>query len=122
MVTEDEHLNNLVAAAYYRELEVYQYQLNIDNYVAMLAALPQDEWPAHLVDYKAATVESLPWEMPEEDQQAVADYQYRDRLRSLSRTERVEQGKAQRVLDALKAQIGPNYDALLAAYKASQTA
>ena len=121
MITSTEHSNNLVAAAYGRELEVYSYQVNIDNYMTMLVALPDDDWPAHLNEYKAATIDSLPFSMVDEDVQAVADYQYRDRLRGLLRTERVEQGKAARVLDALKVQIGDEYDALLAAYKASQT-
>ena len=46
---------------------------------------------------------------------------YRDRLRVAVRTERAEQSKATRVLDALKAQIGPEYDTLLAEFKAAQT-
>lgn len=121
MITDNEHLNNLIVAAYHRELEVYQYQINIDNYAAMLTALPTDEWPAHLVDYKAATIESLPWDMSDEDVQNVSDYQYRDRLRTLSRTEKVEQGKARRVLDALKEQIGADYPTLLEQFKATQT-
>lgn len=120
MITADEHLNTLVAAAYHRELEVYQYQINIDNYAAMLAALPDDEWPAHLADYKAATIDSLPWDMADADVDAVNDYQYRDRLRALSRTERTEQGKARRVLDALKVQIGADYEALRDSFKAAQ--
>lgn len=121
MITDNEHLSNLIAAAFHRELEVYQYQLNIDNYASMLTALPAGEWPTHLVDYKAATIESLPWDMSDEDIDAVGDYQYRDRLRSLIRTERVEQGKARRVLDALKAQIGEDYAVLLDQYKAAQS-
>lgn len=121
MITDNEHQSNLVAAAFHRELEVYQYQLNIDNYVVMLAALPTDEWPAHLTEYKAATIDSLPWDMTDADTDAVGDYQYRDRLRSLIRTERVEQSKARRVLDALKEQIGADYGTLLAQYKAQQS-
>lgn len=122
MITDNEHLSNLIAAAFHRELEVYGYQLNIDNYVSMLNALPADEWPAHLVEYKAATIESLPWGMSDEDIDAVGEYQYRDRLRSLIRTEKVEQSKARRVLDALKEQIGADYIVLLEQYKATQKA
>lgn len=120
MITDNEHLSNLVVAAFHRELEVYQYQLNIDNYSTMLMALPASEWPTHLVEYKAATIDSLPWDMSDADIDAVGDYQYRDRLRSLVRTERVEQSKARRVLDALKEQIGTDYDALISQYKAMQ--
>lgn len=120
MITDSEHLKNLLVAAYHRELEVYQYQINIDNYATMLQSLPTDEWPAHLVDYKAATIESLPWDMSDDDIQSVSDYQYRDRLRTLSRTEKVEQGKARRVLDALKEQIGADYPILLEQFKSTQ--
>ena len=120
MITDNEHINNLVVAAYHRELEVYQYQLNIDNYTTMLGSLPSDEWPDHLVEYKAATIESLPWDMSDTDVDLVSDYQYRDRLRALSRTERIEQSKARRVLDALKEQIGADYTNLLNEFKAAQ--
>jgi len=37
--------------------------------------------------------------------QLIADYQYRDRLSYLLRTENIEQSKTKRVLEALKAQI-----------------
>lgn len=120
MITPEEHLANLIANAFHREMEVYGYQMNIDNYTTMLAELPTDEWPAHLVDYTAAAIESLPVAMSDEDVGAVSDYQYRDRLRALLRTERVEQGKASRVLVALKTQIGPDADAAVAAFKAAQ--
>jgi hypothetical protein len=50
----------------------------------------------------------------------ISEHQYRDRIRNLLRTERVEQSKAVRVRDALKAQIGADYDTLVAAYKANQ--
>ena len=47
--------------------------------------------------------------------QVIADYQYRDRIRYLVRTEAIEQGKAKQVLNALKAQIpADQLDALVA--------
>ena len=120
MVTAEEHLANLIANAFHREMEVYGYQVNVDNYTTMLAVLPADGWPAHLVDYTAATIDSLPMDLSDENVQLVADYQYRDRLRALLRSERVEQGKAARVLEALKTQIGVDADVAIAAYKATQ--
>jgi hypothetical protein len=120
MVTAQEHLNNLIAAAFHREMEVYQYQINIDNYVAMLAALPQDSWPSDLVTYKNTPTEALPENLDDVSVGLVADYQYRDKIRSLLRSEKIEQGKAGRVRDALKSQIGADYDALVEAYKTSQ--
>ena len=120
MITTQEHLNNLVVAAFHREMEVYQYQINIDNYGVMLAALPQGEWPNDLLAYKNATTEALPESLDDASIASIADYQYRDKIRNLLRSEKVEQGKASRVRDALKSQIGADYDSLLAAYKASQ--
>ena len=122
MITTQEHLNNLVVAAFHREMEVYQYQINIDNYGVMIAALPQGDWPSNLLSYKNATTDSLPESLDDADVASVADYQYRYKIRNLLRSEKVEQSKARRVRDALKSQIGADYDALIEAYKASQQA
>ena len=120
MVTAQEHLNNLVVASFHREMEIYQYQINIDNYTVMLAALPQEDWSETLIQYKGSAIDSLPSNLDDATVSQVADLQYRDRLRNLLRTERVESGRAGKIRDALKAQIGGEYDALLAAYKATQ--
>ena len=117
MVTNQEHLNNLVAAAFHREMEVYQYQINIDNYGVMLAALPQDNWPDNLVQYKEAAIDKLPESLDDDAVLTISEHQYRDRIRNLLRTEKVEQSKASRVRDALKVQIGSDYDSFLAEYK-----
>jgi len=120
MITTQEHLNNLIVAAFHREMEVYQYQINIDNYGVMLAALPQGEWPDSLITYKNTPTEALPEGLDDIAVGLIADYQYRDKIRNLLRSEKVEQGKASRVRDALKSQIGADYDSLIAAYKANQ--
>jgi hypothetical protein len=120
MVTAQEHLNNLIAAAFHREMEVYQYQINVDNYTAMLAALPQDSWPSELLTYKNTPTEALPENLDDASVDLVADYQYRDRLRNLLRSEKIEQSKANRVRAALKSQIGADYDVLIEAYKTNQ--
>ena len=120
MVTTQEHLNNLVVAAFHREMEIYQYQINVDNYNIMLAALPQDDWPSDLLTYKSTPTEALPESLDGATVVSIADYQYRDKIRNLLRSEKVEQGKASRVRDALKSQIGAAYDTLIAAYKANQ--
>ena len=120
MITNQEHLNNLVVAAFHREMEVYQYQINIDNYGVMISALPQGDWPEALIQYKDAAIERLPESLDDDSIGLISDYQYRDRIRNLLRTEKVEQSKAIRVRDALKSQIGADYDALLAVYKANQ--
>jgi hypothetical protein len=117
MVTNQEHLNNLVVAAFHREMEIYQYQINVDNYVVMLASLPQDSWTDDLLPYKDAAIDKLPESLDDATVNTISEYQYRDRIRNLLRTEKVEQSKAIRVRDALKVQIGSDYDSLLAAYK-----
>ena len=119
MQTVQEQQDSLVANAYHREMEIDSYQTNINNYTQMLIALPQGDWPENLVDFKILPIESLPVTMSDIDVQAVADYQFRDKLRGLLRTERVEQSKATRIKDAIKSQITGDYNALLAAYKAS---
>ena len=121
MITEQEHINNLVAAAYHREMEFYQYQVNIDNYNVMLGGLPNDNWPNNIITYRNTPTEQLPDGLDDTIVNLVSNYQYRDRIRNLLRTEKVEQGKTGRVRDALRAQIGSNYDTLLADYKASKT-
>lgn len=120
MITNQEHLNNLVAAAFNRELEIYQYQINVDNYAVMLAALPQENWPDDLIQYKEAAIDKLPESLDDDAILAISEHQYRDRIRNLLRTEKVEQSKSVRVRDALKVQIGADYDAYIAAYKANQ--
>jgi hypothetical protein len=107
IVTEQQHIDNLVASAVSREREVYHYQVNIDNYLAMLAALPSGDWPAAIAQHAATPTDRLPAALTFEEVQQIADYQFRDRLRVLLRTEQVEQGKARRVLDAIKTQIPP---------------
>jgi hypothetical protein len=120
MVTAQEHFNNLIVAAFHREMEVYQYQINVDNYTVMLAELPQDSWPSDLITYKNTLTEALPENLDDASVGLIGDYQYRDKLRSLLRSEKVEQRKAARVRDALKSQIGTDYDVLVEAYKTSQ--
>jgi hypothetical protein len=71
----------------------------------MLTGLPTDAIPDNLAQHINTDTQNLPWDMSDEDVQTIAQYQYRDKLRSLLRSERVEQNKARLVLEALKAQI-----------------
>ena len=120
MITDQEKQAGLVMNAFHREMEIYGYQLNIDNYGAMLVVLPADGWPSDLEAFKSVKTEDLPHELSDDQVAQIADYQYRDRLRVLVRTEKAEQNKSIRIRDVLKAQIGADYDALVAAYKATQ--
>jgi hypothetical protein len=120
MLTDQEKQAGLVMNAFHREMEIYGYQINIDNYTTMLAALPADAWPADLEAFKTVKTEDLPDELSDDQVAQIGDYQYRDRLRVLVRTEKAEQNKSMRIRDVIKAQIGADYDALVAAYKATQ--
>jgi hypothetical protein len=104
-VTTQDTLTTLADNVVHREREVHQYQINIDNYIVMLTALPQDDWPTDIAQYKTTLTENIPFSVPMETVQLIADYQYRDRLSYLLRTENIEQSKTKRVLEALKAQI-----------------
>jgi hypothetical protein len=114
-INEQDTINTLALNIVHREREVHQYQINIDNYTTMLAALPQGEAPAEIAQYLSTKTEELPFSVSLEAMQQIADYQYRDRISYLIRTELIEQSKSKRVLDALKAQIpADQLDALVA--------
>lgn len=102
-----------------REREIFSYELNISNYEAMLAALPDTEWPENLVQYKNVTLDRVPDELDEQ----VNSYQYRDRLRFLVKTEKLERSKSVRVYEALISQLPADQrDALIAAAHERATA
>ena len=80
-----------------REQEIFFYELNISNYEQMLTKLPTDEWPAHLSQYKHSTLDQV----PDEFDQIVSDYQQRDRLKALLKTERLERNKSVMIYETL---------------------
>lgn len=115
-ITPQDTLTSLVEQLLYREKEVHQYQINIDNYNQMLSTLPQGAIPDELASYASTPAEELPPEFPIETVQLLADYQWRDRVSYLIRTENIEQNKSKRILESLKAQIpSDQLDALVAA-------
>ena len=96
------HTTNAIADAIVgREMEVFSYDMNITNYEIMLTTLPQDSWPENLLQYQRSTLDQVPDELD----QTVSDYQYRDRIRSLLKTERLERNKAFRIYEALLSRI-----------------
>ena len=104
-ITEQDTINTLAVNAVHREREVHQYQINIDNYNQMLTALPTGEVPADIAQYLNTQPDDLPIDMDIDDVMLISQYQYRDRLKKLLRTENIEQSKARAVLDSLKAQL-----------------
>ena len=120
-ITNQDTIDILALNIVHREREVHSYQINIDNYNAMLIALPQGDIPSEIAQYaftdtgEDVPVDKLPMFLPIETVQTIADYQYRRRITNLIRTENIEQNKAKRVLDVLKAQIpADQLDALVA--------
>lgn len=100
-ITEQKKLESIADAIVIREQEIFSYDINITNYEAMLLALPQGDWPSNLVQYKNATLDQV----PDEHDQDVTDYQYRDRLKYLLKTERLERSKSEKVYQALLSQL-----------------
>jgi hypothetical protein len=92
---------NLVRALIGREQEIHSYDINISNYEAMLITLPTGDWPDLIASYKGVSIDLV----PEDLQQNVTDYSFRDRVKALLSTEKLERSKSVRVYEALKAQI-----------------
>ena len=90
----------LTEAIKQREAEIAHYQINIDNYTAMIAMLPQ--WPTQLLSHRTADPVSFINEWPFEDIQLLSDLQFKDKLERTLLTERLEQRKAAFVLKALQ--------------------
>lgn len=92
---------NLARALVGREQEIHSYDINIGNYEAMLTTLPTSEWPDLIASYKGTPIEIV----PEDLHQLVTDYSFRDRVKALLATEKLERSKSVRVYEALRAQI-----------------
>ena len=105
VVSETHKTETFADAVVEREHEVFMYSVNKKNYETMLAALPDDPWPESLVRWRGVPIESLPLELDDETVQLISDYQYKDHLRLLIRTETAEMRKSERVLAALEASI-----------------
>lgn len=120
MITEQEKQMILVVNAFHREMDIQQYQINIDNYTHMLENLPQGEWDEDISVYANSTIADLPHSLTDEQVARFTNLSYRDHLRFLIRTERNEQNKTTLIRNALKSQIGDEYDTLLQQYKATQ--
>jgi hypothetical protein len=114
-ITTQDTLKVLAIAYVGREDEVHRYQINIDNYNIMVQSLPTDAVPEKLAPYLASDIKDLPVEFTDADVQLLEDYKFRNDLVSRIRSEKAEQSKAKRVLDAIKSQIPVDqFDALIA--------
>lgn len=86
-----------------READIAHYQVNIDNYAAMIAMLPQ--WPEHLLPHRAEEPTTFIHDWPFEQIQLLSDLQFRDKLERTLLTERLEQRKSTFVLKALQQKL-----------------
>lgn len=97
-----------------RTYEVYQYDMNIANYEAMLATLPQSEWPKRLEQFKGLSDHDAAFACDPDDIEELSTYQLRDRVSNLLKSERVERAKAAAILAVVDAQLtGARRDAAL---------
>jgi hypothetical protein len=85
----------------HREREIFAYDLNISNYESILATLPQGDWPVELAQYRTATLDQV----PDEHDATVTEYQFKDRLHYLLKTERAERLKTFKIYEALVNQL-----------------
>jgi hypothetical protein len=105
-ITQDEHDKNLAQSIEMREQEVYQYQVNINNFESMITALGDlpTQWPAHLVQYRGLTRDQMAVAIEDDDELDVASgLAFRDELKARIRSEKMEQRKSKMVLDTLVA-------------------
>lgn len=106
-VDQADHLSNLATSIASREQEVYQYQVNINNFEAMLqdmATLPA-EWPQRLMQYRSSTPDELVGILSAEDFDLFMNLSFRENIRRRIATEKTEQKKSMMVLGSLKKQV-----------------
>jgi hypothetical protein len=125
-ITQDEHDKNLAQSIEMREQEVYQYQVNINNFESMITALGDlpTQWPAHLVQYRGMTRDQMAVAIEDDDELDVASgLSFRDELKARIRSEKMEQRKSKMVLDTLVAGCADieRIRTMIAEIKASRT-
>lgn len=105
-ITQDEHDKNLAQSIEMREQEVYQYQININNFESMIASLgnlPQ-LWEPRLLPYRGMSRDEMAANIVDDnDLELASSLAFRDELRMRIRSEKMEQRKAKMVLDTLVA-------------------
>lgn len=98
-VTQSDHDRNLAMAIDMRENEVYQYEININNYTAMLASCITDQWPAHLIPYRGMGRDQLAQAIESDDDLDLASQlAFRDELKLRIRSEKMECNKSKMML------------------------
>ena len=100
-ISQQQTTNAIADAVVVREVEIHSYDMNIANYEIMIAALPSEEWPSNMEQYRYARLSDVPDELDS----TVSTYQYRDYLKNLLKTEKQERNKSVRIYEALISRI-----------------
>lgn len=118
-----EQQENLLRNIVWKENEVFQYRMNIENYTNMVANLPAGEWPDSILPYKNLLAEDIPHGLGDEIEDLIRMYSFRDRFLYLIRTEKREHNVAMNALMAFKARFpADQVDALVIDMKAKMDA
>ena len=113
-ITNQDRLNVIADNVISREREIFGYEMNISNYEAMIAAMPEGDWTQDITSYHGKSIEEVPLELVDK----VSEYQFRDRLLTLIKTEKAECGKSVKIYNALMSQLPPDQrDTLIAEAK-----
>ena len=87
-----------------RKADIASYQVNIDNYSAILKMIPQ-ALPVELEVYRQQPIDGLIGTLPLDQIVAISDMQFRDKLSHTLIVEMLEQRKSAFILSAIEAQI-----------------
>ena len=127
-LTQEERDLAIAQALHARETEHFHYDLNIQNYEAMLkepalAELPK-EWPAEVAKYRTLARDAVVAAVSDPVQRAlVLSLQQRDRLVHMTACEKHEAANVERIYAALDTQLPPvRKEAALAAAKTAREA
>lgn len=111
-ISDEQKYSSIADQILMREQEIFNYDMNITNYTTMLTTMPQDDWSAELAPYQNATLDQVPDHLDD----IVIQYQFRDRVRYLIKTEKAERAKSNAVYTALLALLpADRKDELMAA-------
>ena len=107
-INQEFHDENAARVVESREMEAYQYQFNINNYEKILesldAVLPVD-WPQNLKKYSdIERPEEIAKRVPSESIELVSRMLFRENIRRVLQTERMEQNKVIMLRDCAEAQ------------------
>lgn len=104
IITDTQRIADLADNIVARTYEVYHYDVNIQNYEALLAVYPT-AWPEHLEQFKGMDPHTAAASCPIELIDELADCQQAERVSYLLKTEKVERAKAATILQILKDQM-----------------